>query len=166
MPEVTDRLSLPLLEAGQAQKEVTHNEALTLLDFLIHPAVVALAPTSVPGTPVIGQSWIVGASPSGAWSGKADHVAGWTSGGWRFVAPREGMVLWSIADALFVRRTSSAWVVGAETASTMSIGGQQVVGPRSAAIADPSGGTSIDAESRIAIGAILSALRTHGLISP
>jgi hypothetical protein len=165
MPDVTDRLSLPLLVAGQAQKEVTHNEALTLIDFLAQPVVVAVAPVSVPAAPTLGQSWIVGAAPTGAWAGKAAHIASWTSGGWRFCAPREGMCVWSIADTLFVRRTSSVWSIGAVTASTLSIGGQQVVGPRGLAIPNPSGGSSIDAESRLAIGAILSALRTHGLIS-
>ena len=165
MPDVTDRLSLPLLVAGQAQKEIIHNEALTLLDLLVHPVVVAVAPASVPGAPTLGQSWIVGSTPAGLWAGKADHIASWTSGGWRFCAPREGMVVWNIADTLFVRRTSSAWVIGAETAATLSVGGQQVVGPRAAAIPNPSGGASIDAESRLAIGAILSTLRTHGLIS-
>jgi Protein of unknown function (DUF2793) len=165
MPDVTDRLSLPLLVAGQAQKEVTHNEALTSLDFLTHPVVDAVAPVSVPAAPTLGQSWIVGAAPTGAWAGKEAHIASWTSGGWRFCAPREGMCIWSIADTLFVRRTSSDWIIGAATASTLSIGGQQVVGPRAVAISNPSGGSSIDAESRLAIGAILSALRSHGLIS-
>jgi Protein of unknown function (DUF2793) len=165
MPDVTDRLSLPLLVAGQAQKEVTHNEALTLIDFLAQPVVVAVAPVSVPAAPTLGQSWIVGAAPTGAWAGKAAHIASWTSGGWRFCAPREGMCVWSIADTLFVRRTNSVWSIGAVTASTLSIGGQQVVGPRSLAIPNPSGGSSIDVESRLAIGAILSALRAHGLIS-
>jgi Protein of unknown function (DUF2793) len=89
MPDVTDRLSLPLLVAGQAQKEVTHNEALTLIDFLAQPVVVAVAPVSVPAAPTLGQSWIVGAAPTGAWAGKAAHIASWTSGGWRFCAPNE-----------------------------------------------------------------------------
>jgi hypothetical protein len=40
-----------------------------------------------------------------------------------------------------------------------------VVGPRQAAVAAPSGGTVIDAESRTALVAILAALRAHGLIA-
>ena len=35
----TPRWSLPLLAAGQAQKEMTHNEALSLLDLVVHPCV-------------------------------------------------------------------------------------------------------------------------------
>lgn len=44
------------------------------------------------------------------------------------------------------------------------IGGQQVVGARAGAIGSPAGGSTVDAEARGAIGQILSALRTHGLI--
>jgi hypothetical protein len=44
------------------------------------------------------------------------------------------------------------------------IAGQQVVGGRLAAIASPSGGTTIDAEARAAVTQILATLRGHGLI--
>jgi hypothetical protein len=47
----TPRLSLPLLAAGQAQKHVTHNDALTRLDGLIHLAVASRSETTPPGSP-------------------------------------------------------------------------------------------------------------------
>lgn len=37
MMDDTPRWTLPLLAAGQAQKEMTHNEALSLLDLIVHP---------------------------------------------------------------------------------------------------------------------------------
>jgi hypothetical protein len=154
MPDLTHRLSLPYLVAGQAQKEVTHNEALTLLDSLVQPVVVEVGPAAVPSAPV------------GAWTGKAGSIASWTSGGWRFCEPREGMIVWSLANTLAARRTSSAWVIGSETATTLSIGGQQVIGPRSSAIPDPSGGANVDANARLTLVSILTALRAHGLIAP
>jgi hypothetical protein len=43
----TTRLRLPLLSAGQAQKELTHNEALLLLDAVSH-ACCEGGPTAVP----------------------------------------------------------------------------------------------------------------------
>jgi hypothetical protein len=166
MTEVTDRFALPLIIAGQAQKEVWHNEALMLIDALVQPTVVAMAPAAVPTTPALGACWVVGGSPTGSWAGKAHQLACWTSGGWRFVMPRDGMTVWSFADGVSARYVGGMWVKGVEQATALKIGGIQVVGPRNAAIASVTGGTTTDTEARIAVNAILSALRTHGLISP
>ncbi len=97
MAETTDRLALPLLAAGQAQKEIFHNEALTFVDLLLQGAVEDHDVDDPPASPAAGQCWTVGASPSGDWTGRAGQVAGWTTGGWRFVLPRAGMTFWNIA---------------------------------------------------------------------
>jgi hypothetical protein len=149
MSETTDRLALPMLAVAQAQKEMTHNEALALLDMAVQPVVQAVAPATVPATPATGQCWIVGPTATGAWNGQAGAIAAWTAGGWRFLAPFEGMTAWSLADQGPVRREAGAWRIAA----------------RQAAIATPVAGTTIDAESRAAIGAILSVLRANGAIS-
>jgi hypothetical protein len=161
----TDRFALPLLQPGQAQKEQWHNEAIAALDLIVQPTVVAMGVNTPPSAPESGQSWIIGAAPTGAWTGKAHQLAGWTGGGWRFVAPVEGMAAWVIADALRARYFGGGWVLGEEACAHLVIGGDRVVGPRQAAIAAPSGGSVVDAESRAALGAILTALRTHGLIA-
>ena len=57
-----------------------------------------------------------------------------------------------------------AWEMGVLRGSNLTIGGQQVVGPRAAAIPDPAGGTQVDVEARAAISAVLAALRQHGLV--
>ena len=160
----TDRLRLPLLAAAQAQKEMTHNEALTLLDAVVQATVVAVAPASVPATPVPGQCWIVGISATGAWAGHDGALAFWTSGGWRFVAPFLGMAVWSLADNAPVRRMSFGWYTGAVIGRWLEIDGAQVVSGRRPAIADPTGGTTIDPEARATLIAVLGALRGHGLI--
>ncbi|MDB5677105.1 DUF2793 domain-containing protein [Sphingomonas bacterium] len=165
MTDTTDRFALPLLQPGQAQKEMFHNEALAALDLVVQPAVEAIGVDTPPGAPESGQSWILGNAPTGAWAGKAKHVAGWSASGWRFVAPVEGMAVWVAADALTVRFRDSDWALGEETAAHLVIGGDAVVGPRQAAIPDPSGGTVVDTESRTALAAILAALRAHGLIA-
>ncbi len=161
----SDRLKFPLLAAAQAQKEVTHNEALALADIAVQAVVQAVAPASVPVSPVIGQCWIVGPSPTGAWTGQAGAITAWTSGGWRFVAPFEGMQAWSIADGVMFRRSALAWIGGAMTAMTISVGGQQVVGSRAARVVGPSGGATIDLQARAAIAALIAGLETHGLFS-
>jgi Protein of unknown function (DUF2793) len=150
MSETSGRLALPMLAVAQAQKEMTHNEALAKLDAAVQPVVVAVAPATVPATPANGQCWIVGTAPTAAWAGQAGALAAWTTGGWRFIAPFDGMSAWSIADQGLARREGGVWRIAG----------------RQAAIATPTGGTAIDSESRAAIAAILAVLRSSGMIAP
>jgi Protein of unknown function (DUF2793) len=161
----SDRLKLPFLAAAQAQKEVTHNEALALADIAVQAVAQSVAPASVPTSPAIGQCWIVGASPVGAWAGHPGAIAAWTNGGWRFVAPFEGMQAWSIADGVVVRRGASGWVIGSLTAISLSVGGDQVVGARQARVLAPTGGSAIDPQARAAIATLIAGLEAHGLFS-
>lgn len=165
MSELTPRLGFPLLASGQAQKEVTHNEALVLADALVQPVVEAVAPAAIPASPEPGQCWIVGAGAGGVWTGYDHAIACWTGGGWRFVMSRVGMSAWSLADSLPVRREANGWRVGQLAASTLRIAGDQVLGARQPAIAAATGGSVVDMEVRVAVAAILGALRAHGLIA-
>jgi hypothetical protein len=165
MSETSARLGLPLMVPGQAQKEWIHNEALTLLDLAVQPGVVAVGVDDPPAAPGIGQAWVVGTAPTGGWTGHADAVAGWTAGGWRFVAAREGMAVWSLAAGCDARFTTGAWRVGLVAATRLTIGGVAVVGAQRPGIADPAGGPVVDDAARSAIVAILDILRGHGLIA-
>ncbi|HEX4695728.1 DUF2793 domain-containing protein [Sphingomonas sp.] len=164
MTDTTPRFAFPLLQAGQAQKEMFHNEAIAGLDLVAQPGVVAAGVDTPPSAPESGQSWIVGTAPTGDWTGQAHKLAGWSLGGWRFIAPVEGMAVWVIADALIARFRDGGWMLGIETAASLNIAGDQVVSERRPAIADPTGGAVIDVESRAALGSVLAALRAHGLI--
>ena len=118
-----------------------------------------------PGSPAIGVCYIVGASPSGAWAGKAQQLAAYTSGGWRFVAPRDGLNAYVKASGATAAFRGTAWVMGDISGAQLSIDGVKVIGARGAAITAPAGGATVDAEARTVIGSILAALRTHGLIA-
>ena len=161
----TPRLSLPFLSAGQAQKEFTHNEALQTLDFIAAAAVEEDPRADPPASPTIGSCYIVGPSPTGAWAGKSQFVAGYSAGGWRFIAPIEGMSAYVRTSGTWANYRSGAWEIGTSRGSSVVIGGEQVVGGRNAPISSPVGGTVIDGEARTAIDGILSALRDHGLIA-
>jgi hypothetical protein len=164
MTDMTARFALPFLLPGQAQKELFHNEALGRLDAALQAAVEGPPQTSPPASPAEGQGWIVAPGAAGAWNGKEGCLAAWTSGGWRFVAPPAGMSVWNKADGLVLRYDGSAWSSGELVCSSLRIGGVQVVGGRQAAVPSPSGGTIIDAEARAALGAVIAALMSHGLI--
>ena len=164
MTETSPRFALPFILPGQAQKEAFHNEALTLLDAALHACVAGDPTADVPADPEPGESWLVESSASGAWAGRADNLATWTDGGWRFTAPVPGMTVWNIDTGYRMHWTGNAWSDGEWPVSALTIGGQQIVGPRLETVPSPSGGTTIDAEARAAVDAIIVALRTHGLI--
>lgn len=164
MSETTSRHALPLLQPGQAQKEIWHNEALAMADALLHP--VAESERADPPTePAPGQCWLVAAGAGGDWAGQAGALACWTTGGWRFLAPREGMTVWRRDAGCAARHDGSGWETGAIDAQVLRIGGAAVVGPRAAAIADAAGGATVDTEARAAVNALLAALRAHGLLA-
>jgi hypothetical protein len=163
--EWSARLGLPLLQPGQAQKEMDHNEALALLDIAVQPAAIAIGVSSPPTAPQEGQCWIVGDDATGAWAGREGAIAGWTAGGWRFIAPRDGVTAWSIADDTIATYRGGNWTVGTVFARRLEVGGETVVGARQPAIAAPSGGVAPDDEARTAVTEILQSLRAHGLIA-
>jgi hypothetical protein len=165
MTDQTSRLSLPLLHMAQAQKEMTHNEALLRIDLLLHGCVESVAEDTPPSSPAIGQCWIVGAAPIGAWAGQAQRIAGWTAGGWRFVEPRDGMALWWTGGETTVAFRGGAWHGGEVRASRLLVSGVPVVGPQRGSITGPTGGAVRDAEARSVLEQVLATLRGHGLIA-
>ena len=163
MTEVTPRLGLPFIHAGQAQKEVTHNEALQGLD-LWTQSVVEDSRAAPPSDPLPGKCWLVQGPAEEDWAGKEGAVAQWTAGGWRFAGPAEGMSVWHRAQGLTLRHIGGEWT-GIVDAACLRIGGAQVVGTRQPPISPPIGGAVADLECRSALAAILAALQAHGLIS-
>jgi hypothetical protein len=164
MTDLSDRFALPFLSPGQAQKEVFHNEALARIDAALHAAVEEGPRTDPPEAPEAGQCWIAAAGATGAWAGRDHALACRTASGWRFVAPVPGMLSWNKAAGCWTYWDGAAWSDGSLPAAAFVIAGQQVVGPRQETIASPSGGTTIDAEARFALDAVIATLKSHGLI--
>ena len=143
----TGRYRLPLLAVSQAQKEITHNEALVMIDALLHMAVeAALSAAPAVTDDDIGKSWVINGAPTGAWANKAGQIACWVGGSWRFVFPHEGMGVWNKS----IRRHS------------LFISGQWTIAPL---IPNPTGGTAIDSEARAALAAILQYFRLIGILA-
>lgn len=164
--DATPRWALPHLFAGQAQKEVFHNEALARIDMLLHGQAESADEDAPPLSPDEGQCWIVAEGASGSWLGQDGSVACWTGGGWRFATPRVGLSLWVVDRGHWMHFDGGDWQDAAVRGDGLYVGGVRVAGTRQAAIADPVGGGTIDNEARSSIAAILSAMRSHGLIEP
>ena len=141
-----------------------HNEALQMLDVVVSAAIEGLPLATPPVSPAVGSCYLVAASPTGAWGGQANKLAAYTSGGWRFVAPFDGLAAVVRSSGSTAVYRNGAWEVGKLRGSEVAVDGVKVVGPQQAAIPAPAGGTTADIEARAAIGAILAALRSHGLI--
>jgi hypothetical protein len=73
--EETSNLLLPYILAAQAQKHVTHNEALRKLDALVQISIVDRDLSTPPSNPPEGARYIVAASPGGAWAGRTGRIA-------------------------------------------------------------------------------------------
>lgn len=87
---LSSRLELPYLEPAQAQKHVTHNEALRDLDMLVQMTVEGFDQNTPPALPVAGQIFALGAAPTDDWAGQAGMLALREQVGWHFVPPRAG----------------------------------------------------------------------------
>ncbi|MEO6198959.1 MAG: DUF2793 domain-containing protein [Sphingomicrobium sp.] len=160
----TPRLALPFLTPGQAQKEFFHNEALQQIDMLVAASVESAPQNAPPTAPAPGSCYIVGTAPSGAWAGKAGQLASYGVGGWRFFVPLDGQSVFVKSSGVRAEFRGGAWEFGIVRAGSVMIGGTEVVSTRSAAIASPNGGSTIDGAARTTIDEILAALRHHGLI--
>jgi hypothetical protein len=138
------RYRLPFLFAGQSQKELFVNEAHALLDALLHAAIEGEADVP-PAGPVDGECWLVGDDPADAWADQAGKLASYQAGGWIFATPREGLRVLDLSTGQDIR----------------FVDGWQ----RPATPAEPTGGTTVDAEARTAIVALIEALIASGILA-
>lgn len=103
-------IGLPLMEAAQAQKHVTHNEALVVLDAIVQIAVGDIAAIAPPSSPGAGARVVVGPSATGAFAGQTGKIVYFDDSAWRFVAPRNGWIVWSTSDSTLYIFTGAAWM--------------------------------------------------------
>jgi hypothetical protein len=160
----TARFALPFLAPGQVQKELQVNESLQRIDMLLCALIEGPPLNNPPAGPNVGQAFLVGDSPVGDWAGHAGAIAGFTDGGWRFVAPPDGVQLLNRATGEAMVRRNSAWEVGITHAQEIQVDGHKVLGGQQPPILVPAGGSVADLEARAAISEIIASLRAHGLI--
>lgn len=105
----TPNLQLPYIAPSQAQKHVTHNEAIRALDALVQLCVVSRALKEPPAEPREGNRYCVASGASGAWGGKDGHIAAWQDGAWAFLQPRDGWRAWIVAENCLTIFNQGQW---------------------------------------------------------
>lgn len=68
--------------------------------------------SSPPGSSTRGDTYLVGVSPTGAWTGQAGNIAVYLSdSNWFFIPSREGMVIYVKSLQKFIARVGTNWTV-------------------------------------------------------
>ena len=110
MSDTTSNLLLPYILAAQAQKHVTHNEALRLLDGLVQLSVLARDLITPPASPSEGERYIVASGATGDWAGWDLNVALWTGGAWLRLPPRAGWRAWVEDEGALLVYDGASWI--------------------------------------------------------
>ncbi len=147
MSEQTPALSLPLIQPSQAQKHVTHNEALMRLDALVQAVVLTRDSASPPGSPAAGDCHIVPATATGAWSGQDHALAYFDGAAWIFLTGKPGWRVYVLSDQQTVVWDGTDWT--GESTSLQNLDGVGI-------------GTSSDSTNRLAVASEASLLTHDG----
>jgi len=110
MSQTSPRLALPFIQSAQAQKHVTHNEAVELLDALVQLTSEDIDVTAPQTATAEGQAWGIGAG-SGLWAGHAGQIATWRGGGWLYLTPQAGWRAWIAARGQLRVWDGGTWVL-------------------------------------------------------
>jgi hypothetical protein len=109
MADISPHLLLPYILAAQAQKHVTHNEAIRLLDAVVQLSVLDRDLTAPPASPADGDRYIVASGATGLWAGWDLNVTTWVDGVWMRLVPRPGWLAWIADEATLFVWDGVAW---------------------------------------------------------
>jgi hypothetical protein len=105
----TDILSLPLITAAQAQKHVTHNEALAMIDAMVQISVLSASTLAPPSSPQFGARYIVPQNAQADWVGKDNSLAHFNEIGWQFFSPATGWLAYVVDQGNFLHFNAAGW---------------------------------------------------------
>ncbi|MBV8977073.1 MAG: DUF2793 domain-containing protein [Alphaproteobacteria bacterium] len=109
MTSTTPRSGMPLLAAAQAQKHVTHNQALVEIDALIGAAILDRDLSAPPSSPADGDCYLIKATATGAWSGQDGRLAYSLDGAWNFAAPFKGLTVYVSDETKLIFYDGAVW---------------------------------------------------------
>ncbi len=113
----TAQFGLPLLSGSQAQKHVTLNEALAVLDAVAQIRITSLSHSTPPSNIVDGEAYVVASGASGDWFGHDGKIAVATNGFWRFVTPQIGWSGYSLEAQQGILFDGADWLESGQVAT-------------------------------------------------
>ncbi len=108
----TRTFHLPLLQASQAQKHVTVNEALVRLDGLAQITLQSRGLSTPPASSSDGDCYALPMGCSEDWEGQDGLLALASNGGWIFVAPMNGWSAWLVDEHSRATYLQGSWQSG------------------------------------------------------
>ncbi len=153
--DTTPNLALPYILPGQAQKHVTHNEAIRALDAIIHLSVASRVRAAPPTSPQDGERYLITSGASGDWAGHDGKLAAFQDGAWQFWLPQQGWVAFIADEAAAFLFDGSAWTALKGEALPASVNPAPLVGIN----------TTADATNRLALKSD-AALFSHDDVTP
>lgn len=114
-------LSLPYIQPAQAQKHVTHNEAIRTLDVIVQPTVTEVGRTAPPEDPPQSARYVVGIGATGDWTGLDGSIAVWEDSGWTVVVPAIGWTTRATDTLIEWVYDGSAWILPSNTVDTLGV---------------------------------------------
>lgn len=147
MPDTSPILALPYILPVQAQKHVTHNEALRQLDAIVQLVVISADQVVPPLSPLPGDRYIVGSGATAAWSGQDGMIAVAEGSGWSFYGALPGWRADDLSSNRQIRFDGTTW-----TTIPQGLEGQTQLGI----------GTSADAINRLAVAGAATLLTHDG----
>lgn len=107
--EHTNNLAMPLLIPNQSGKEITHNEALIILDNIVQKSVVDKDLSTPPENPENNVLYIVGQNATNEWENKENYLT-YFDNGWRFITPKNGFVFFIEDENKLYNFNGTSWV--------------------------------------------------------
>jgi hypothetical protein len=83
------------------------------MDFFGQPIVKGYLTNTPPGSPSDGDSYIIGAAPTGAWAGQGGKIARYSTvaAAWEFYTPQNGWMVQANSAREIYRRTGGVWEI-------------------------------------------------------
>jgi hypothetical protein len=87
------------------------NADLRALDGLVQAIVLDKDLATPPGSPTMGDMYIVASTPTGAWVGHTGEIARYNTASWEFYLPKNGWRVWVNDENTYYEFRASAWTI-------------------------------------------------------